>query len=143
MLVVVIKILRFTGIWILGVLTALVYIWTRLINTKIKTADKILIIEGIIFSLLGILSVWKDYTYCKAKVVEKVEVLFAEVKDQLKIRNLFPETITHHINQQISFLSDGNTDKITLKSNLLLYTEGKTSKTSDPVPTVEQLMRQV
>jgi hypothetical protein len=49
---------------------------------------------------------------------------------------------THHIKQQLVFPRDGSMDTITLQSNFLLYTEGKTTKNPNPIPTVEQLMKQ-
>ncbi|MCK9453393.1 MAG: hypothetical protein M0Q90_16985 [Bacteroidales bacterium] len=106
-----------------------------------KNTGKILIIIGIIFGLLGISSVWKDYTYRKASVVVKGKILSVEIKDiRAKYGNYYLKP-THHIDQHLTFLRDGSMDTITLKSNFLLYTKGKTTKNPNPIPTVEQLMK--
>lgn len=109
----------------------------------INYISKALIVLGVVFGLLGISSVWKDYTYRKASVVVKAQILSVVIKDiRTKHGNYYLKP-THNINQQLSFLRDGSRDTITLKSVFLLYTEGKTTKNPNPVPTVEQLMRQV
>jgi hypothetical protein len=108
-----------------------------------KNVGKILIIIGIIFGLFGTRSVWKDYTYRKASVVVKAKVVFAEIKDiRTKYGNYYLKP-THQINQKLAFLRDGSMDTISLQSNFLLYTEGKTIKNPNPIPTVEQLMKGV
>lgn len=110
-------------------------------NTKMKNTGKIIIIIGIIFGLLGISSVWKDYTYRKASVVVKAEIASAEINDiRTKHGNYYLKP-THHIHQSLAFLRDGMMDTILLKSNFLLYTEGRFLDNPNPVPDVEQLMK--
>ncbi|MCW5914232.1 MAG: hypothetical protein KIT66_06465 [Chitinophagaceae bacterium] len=47
----------------------------------INYIGKALIVLGVVFGLLGISSVWKDYTYRKASVVVKAQILSVEIKD--------------------------------------------------------------
>jgi predicted GH43/DUF377 family glycosyl hydrolase len=107
-----------------------------------KNAGKILFVLGVVFGLLGIWSVWRDYTYRKASVVVKAEVLSAEIKDiRTKYTNYYLKP-THHITHHLAFERDGVIDTLIDKSNFLLYTGDKTIKNPNPIPTVEQLMKQ-
>lgn len=107
----------------------------------INCIGKALMVLGVLFGLLGISSVWKDYTYRKASVVVKAQILSTEIKDiRAKHGNYYLKP-THHIDQQLTFLRDGSIDTITLKSNFMLYTEGRFIDNPNPVPTVEQLMK--
>ncbi len=107
-----------------------------------KNTGKLIIIIGIIFGLLGISSAWKDYTYRKASVVVKAEIASAEINDiRTKHGNYYLKP-THHIHQSLVFLRDGKMDTILLKSNFLLYTEGRFLDNPNPVPEVDQLMKQ-
>ncbi|HMU59977.1 MAG TPA: hypothetical protein PKD42_17015 [Chitinophagaceae bacterium] len=106
----------------------------------INYIGKALMVLGVVFGLLGISSVWKDYTYRKASVVIKAQILSVEIKDiRVKHGNYYLKP-THHIDQQLTFLRDGSIDTITLKSNFILYTEARHLDNPNPVPTVEKLM---
>lgn len=68
-----------------------------------KNAGKILFVLGVVLGLLGIWSVWRDYTYRKASVVVKAEVLSAEIKDiRTKYTNYYLKP-THHITHHLAF----------------------------------------
>lgn len=85
----------------------------------INCFDKAFIFLGVVFGLLGISSVWKDYTYWKASVVVKAEALSAKIKDiKSKYGNYYLEP-THNINQSLAFLRDGKIETILLQSNFL------------------------
>ncbi len=106
----------------------------------INYIGKALIVLGVVFGLLGISSVWKDYTYRKASVVVKAQILSVEIKDvRTKYGNYYLKP-THHIVQQLTFLRDGSMDTIILKSNFMLYTEARHLDNPNPVPIVEKLM---
>jgi hypothetical protein len=114
----------------------------KILAKTINYIGKALMVLGVVFGLLGINSVWKDYTYRKASVVVKSQILSVEIKDiRAKHGNYYLKP-THHINQQLTFLRDGSMDTITLKSNFMLYTEARLLDNPNPVPTVEQLMKQ-
>lgn len=107
-----------------------------------KNVGNLLVIIGLGFGLFGVRSVWNDYTYRKASVVRKAKVLSVEIKDlRSKYGNYYLRP-THLIAQQLAFFRDSCMDTITLNSNFLLYSEGKTSKNPNPIPTAEELMNQ-
>ncbi|MBK8953917.1 MAG: hypothetical protein IPM85_18445 [Chitinophagaceae bacterium] len=56
----------------------------------INYIGKALMVLGVVFGLLSISSVWKDYTYRKASVVVKTQILSVEIK----ISGQSMETIT-------------------------------------------------
>lgn len=102
---------------------------------------KLLLILGVIFGLLGLRSFWRDYTYRKASVVVKAKIFSAEIKDIRTNGNYYLKP-THHITHHFAFLKDGIMDTLTDKVNFLLYTEGRYFDNPNPIPTVEQLMKQ-
>lgn len=102
----------------------------------------LLVVLGVIFGLLGIRSIWRDYAYRKASIIAKAEVLSVEIKDIRSKHGNYYIRPTHHISQQLTFLRDGKPDTLTLESEFLMYTEGKITKNPNPVPTAEQLMKQ-
>lgn len=63
----------------------------------IKYIGKALMVLGVVFGLLGISSVWKDYTYRKASVFVKAQILSIEIKDiRAKHGNYYLKP-AHHI----------------------------------------------
>ena len=96
---------------------------------------------GFFFGLLGIRSLWREYNYQKASVVAKAKILSIEIKDIRTNGNYYLKP-THRITYQLVFFRDGMMDTLTDTSSFLLYTEGKTSKNPNPIPTIKQLMKQ-
>lgn len=107
-----------------------------------KRISIILIALGVVFGLSGVRSLLKDHGYRKSSVVVKADVIQADVKDiRTQYGNYYLKP-THQITQQLAFLRDGSLDTMTLESQFLMYTEGKTTTNPNPIPTAEELMKQ-
>lgn len=70
----------------------------------INCIGKVLMVLGVVFGLLGISSVWKDYTYRKASVVVKAQILSIEIKEDIRSKhgNYYLETSASYQESQTS-----------------------------------------
>lgn len=75
----------------------------KIMAKTINCIGKVLMVLGVVFGLLGISSVWKDYTYRKASVVGKAQILSIEIKDiRAKHGNYYLETSASYQESQTS-----------------------------------------
>lgn len=105
-----------------------------------KNLSNYLFIASLIFTLLGLRSIWQEYRYGKLSEVAQATIIDASIIDVRNPHSNYYLKATHHIEQKLAYVREGQMDTMTLRSNFLMYPEGKNKDNPVPIPTKEELL---